>query len=126
MPLPASILSLGAPHNATPEMMSAIRAEKQRHALIVEQREKKRFMELADYISAHPESLDQAKGYVNRFLSSPEHSSLHWALREWHALLEQCSNIEIADILRSDSEQTRHLRETSPFARPQLASPLRA
>lgn len=119
MPLPASIMNLGAPLNAAPEIMVALRAEKTRQAHIFEDRERIRLLELADYISTHPESFNQARIYVDRFLNSPAHSALHWALREWHDILQQGSAFQIADLLRESSESTRHLRETSPFARPQ-------
>jgi hypothetical protein len=122
MPLPASIMNLGAPLNATPEVMAALRAEKTRQARIIEDRDRARLLELADYISTHPESLSQARSYVDCFLSSPAHSALHWALREWDEILAERSLSEISDLLRDDSESTRHLRETSPFARPQSAS----
>lgn len=122
MPLPASIMNLGAPLNATPEVMAALRAEKTRQARIIEDRDRARLLELADYISTHPESVTQARSYVDRFLSSPDHSALHWALLEWDEILEERSNSEIADLLRDESEQTRHLRETAPFARQQFAS----
>jgi hypothetical protein len=115
-------MNLGAPLNAAPEIMVALRAEKHRQARIIEDRERERLMELADYISTHPESISQARSYVDRFLSSPSHSALHWALREWHDILEQRSASQIADLLRESSESTRHLRETSPFARPQTTS----
>jgi hypothetical protein len=117
MSLPASIMNLGAPREATPEIMSALRAEKARQARIIEDRERERLHDLADYIVAHPESLIQAKGYVDRFLGSKAHSALHWALRDWHEILEQRTLAEIADLLRDDTERTRYLRETSPFAR---------
>ena len=122
MPLPASIMNLGAPLNAVPEVMVALRAEKTRQARIIEDRERIRLFELADYISTHPESLSQARIYVDRFLNSPAHSALHWALHEWDKILRERSNSEIADLLRDESEGTRHLRETSPFARHQSAS----
>jgi hypothetical protein len=112
-------MNLGAPLNAVPEVMTALRAEKTRQALIIEDRERIRLLELADYISTHTESLRQARIYVDRYLNSAAHSALYWALREWHDILEQRSASQIADLLRESSESTRHLRETSPFARPQ-------
>ncbi len=114
-------MNLGVSRDATPEMMAAIRAEKARQAHLIELREKKRLLELADYIASHPESLNQARSHVSRFLGSPDHSALHWALREWRDILEEQTHVEIAEMLRSDSERTRHLRETSPFSRLQGA-----
>jgi hypothetical protein len=111
-------MNLGAPRQATPEVMVALRAEKARQARIIEDRDCARLQELASYIATHPESLIQARSYVGRFLESPEHSALHWALREWDEILHEKSLSEIAEILSDDSESTRHLRETSPFARP--------
>lgn len=119
MPLPESILKLGAPSDATPEVMAGLRAEKARQARLIEDRERRRLNDLADHIESHPESLDQARTFVVRFLKSPVHSSLHWALREWRSLLERSAPAQIAALLRDDSEATRHLRETCPFARPQ-------
>ncbi|HAL71979.1 MAG TPA: hypothetical protein DCP71_09440 [Verrucomicrobiales bacterium] len=121
MPLPESIMNLGAPRHATPEIMAALRAEKARQGQIIVEREKTRLHGLADYIVSNPESRAQAKAYVMRFLNSPDHSALHWALREWRDILEQRSLSEIASLLKDDSESTRHLRETAPFARPQSA-----
>jgi hypothetical protein len=121
MPLPESIMNLGAPRNATPEIMAALRAEKARQGQIIEEREKTRLQGLADYIVSNPESLSQAKAYVSRFLNSPDHSTLHWALREWREILDAWELPQIASLLKDDSESTRHLRETAPFARPQSA-----
>ncbi|HRQ89860.1 MAG TPA: hypothetical protein PLA50_13755 [Bacteroidia bacterium] len=123
MPLPASIMDLGVPPNATPEAMAALRAEKSRQARLIENRERHRLNDLANYIESHPEAMDQAKAFVERFLDSPAHSALRWALREWHGILEQSSPAQIAALLGNESEATRHLRETCPFARPQPSEP---
>lgn len=121
MPLPASILSLGAPSNASREVMAALRAEKARQAALVEEREIQRLRKLADYIEAHPETLHQAGEYVRRFLDSPQHTALLWALGEWDQILQTWTPARIAEMLRGDSEDQRHLRETAPFFRPQEA-----
>ena len=110
-------MKLGAPPGATPEMMAALRAEKARQARLIEDRERRRLTDLANHIESHPESLTGARDLVERFLNSPAHSALHWALREWQGLLEHSSPAQIATLLRDESESTRHLRETCPFAR---------
>lgn len=121
MPFPASIMNLGAPRNATPEVMAALRAEKMRHVEALNQRNRNRFLRLADYIEQHPECLEQARSHVERFLASPGHIRLHWALNEWRKVLADSSAAQIAALFREETEEHRHLRETSPFAGPEIA-----
>ncbi|MFN0079559.1 MAG: hypothetical protein ACKVY0_24100 [Prosthecobacter sp.] len=114
-------MNLGAPRNATPEVMAALRAEKMRYVEALNQKNRTRFLRLADYIEQHPECLDQARSHVERFLASPGHIRLHWALNEWREVLAESSAAQIAALFREDTEAHRHLRETSPFAGPEIA-----
>jgi|GEM_PF-1323111 len=118
MVLPHSIANLGAPKNATPEIMAGLRAEKARQAALIEEREHQRLSSLADYVEAHPEAITQASAYVAQFLDSHGHVRLHWALKKWQEILAAWSPSQIANLLRDKGEETRSLRETSPFARP--------
>lgn len=121
MPFPASIANLGAPPNATPEIMAALRAEKMRHVEALNQKNRARYLRLADHIEQHPECMEQARNHVERFLASPGHVRLHWALSEWREVLAHQSASQIAALFREETEEHRHLRETSPFAGPQIA-----
>ena len=119
MTLPLSIANLGAPRNATPEMMAQLRKEKARFAGIVEAREIGRLRSLADYVEEHPaEALEQASAYVHKFLESRGHVRLHHALQKWNDILHTWPLSKIISLLRETNEETRELRETSPFARP--------
>lgn len=118
MNIPPSIANLGAPKNAAPELMAKLRAEKARQAALIESREVQRLRSLADYVEQHPESVAQAKTYVDKFLNSPGHVRLHWALNRWREILASWSVNQIANLLRDNGEDSRALRETSPFARP--------
>lgn len=118
MNLPHSIAILGAPKNAAPELMAKLRAEKTRQAALVESREASRLCSLADYVEQHPESIAQAKAYVEKFLNSPGHVRLHWALNKWRKILASWSPNQIANLLRDEGAESRTLRESSPFARP--------
>ena len=118
MTIPPSIANLGAPKNATPELMAELRAEKARQAALIQAREVQRLHSLADYVEQHPESVNQAKAYVDKFLGSPGHVRLHWALEKWSVILSSWSLRQIAGLLRDRGESSRALRETSPFARP--------
>ena len=101
--------------------MAALRAEKMRHVEALNLKNRNRYLRLADYIEQHPECLNQARDHVERFLASPGHVRLHWALNLWRAVLAERSASEIAAIFREDSEEHRDLRETSPFAGPEIA-----
>jgi hypothetical protein len=58
---------------------------------------------------------------VARFLASPAHIRLHWALSEWKEILRTWKAPQIAALFRDELEEHRHLRETSPFAGPEIA-----
>jgi hypothetical protein len=119
MTLPPSIANLGAPPNATPQMMAQLRAEKARQAALIEQRENQRLRSLAEYIETHPvEAVAQASAHVDRFLASPGHVRLHWALAKWKTILATWPVTRIVSLLRDNDDSTRDLRETSPFSRP--------
>lgn len=119
MILPPSIANLGAPKNATPQIMEMLRAEKARQAAIIDERETRRLHALADYIEAHPqEAVAQATAHVRKFLGSAGHVRIHWALQKWKDILATWPVARIALLLRETDEEKRELRETSPFARP--------
>jgi hypothetical protein len=121
MPFPASLANIGLPSGVSSDEVVARRAEKMRHVEALNQAEQKRYLLLADYIEQHPESLTQARNHVEKFLASPGHVRIHWVLEEWRKVLADWPAVKIAAMFREESEQYRHLRETSPFARPQPA-----
>jgi hypothetical protein len=115
MSLPAAITNLGAPASATREVMAALRAEKARQIEAMMSREHQNDLRVADHVEANPQSIEDAKRYVSRFLASERHQRYHWVLRQWKELLETKTPAELASILRDTSEATEELRSSPPF-----------
>jgi hypothetical protein len=115
MPFSAAITNLGAPASATREVMDALRAEKVRQIQAMMARQHQNDLRVADYVEANPQSIEDAKKYVSRFLASERHQRYHWGLLQWKELLETKTPAELASILRDTSEATEELRSSPPF-----------
>lgn len=115
MPFPASIANIGLPGNPTPEMMPAVRAEKMRQIQAMKTLQHQQDMRVADYVESHPQTIDDAKKYVARFLASERHQRYHWVLQQWKELLDTKTPAELGAILRDTSDATEELRSSPPF-----------
>ena len=92
-----------------------VNAEKARQIAAMKARQHGLDLRVADYVESHPEAIEAAKAYVQRFLFSERHKRFHWILDQWRELLQTKSPAELADILRDTSDATEELRSSPPF-----------
>ena len=69
---------------------------------------------IAGKLSARPELLQQALRTLERWIADRQPDPPP-VLLEWLAILRSRSHMEILDLLRSDTEDARRLRQSSPF-----------
>ena len=112
VPTPASIQS------AASDKFRDIHARKEEHIRAFEGQRRQQQLALAEYVESHPDCLNTARQHVARFLSSPAHARLHWILSRWQHLLDSATLAEVATVFRSESEDTRALRESPPYFGP--------
>lgn len=69
---------------------------------------------IADKLAAQPEFLERARQILERWIHQRQPNPPA-ALLEWRRILRERSVGEILALLRSDSEEARRLRQSSPF-----------
>ena len=70
---------------------------------------------VADKLERQPELLDLARHNLERWMAQTEGAPLR-AHTEWRELLDRLSPSALLEMLRSDTEEARRLRQSSPFA----------
>jgi len=107
-----------ARHSATGYIQAAMsfgRSNKTWHE-IVDDRSLEMDRVIAEKIRANPKLIQIALANIERWLANPDYSeSGRQAALEWKGIIENSSVEALVTLLESSSEETRRLRQSSPF-----------